>query len=127
MVAFLQIVVFVGTYLKMDEILSMVALGDGGSNKRGRFLKSMGRYARLIPITAPAFCAGSCAPAGRSVPAWYAALLPSHSGCGWHRTADGSGAGPLPADFPAPRPGRSYPQVLPPGIPPGYLSACNIT
>lgn len=44
MVAFLQIVVFVGTYLKMDEILSMVALGDGGSNKRGRFLKSMGRY-----------------------------------------------------------------------------------
>ena len=28
----------------MDEILSMVALGDGGSNKRGRFLKSMGRY-----------------------------------------------------------------------------------
>ena len=43
MVAFLQIVVFVGTYLKMDEILSMVALGDGGSNKRGRFLKSMGR------------------------------------------------------------------------------------
>ena len=44
MVAFLQIVVFVGIYLKMDEILSMVALGDGGSNKRGRFLKSMGRY-----------------------------------------------------------------------------------
>ena len=44
MVAFLQIVVFVGTYLEMDEILSMVALGDGGSNKRGRFLKSMGRY-----------------------------------------------------------------------------------
>lgn len=44
MVAFLQIVVFVGMYLKMDEILSMVALGDGGSNKRGRFLKSMGRY-----------------------------------------------------------------------------------
>lgn len=44
MAAFLQIVVFVGTYLKMDEILSMVALGDGGSNKRGRFLKSMGRY-----------------------------------------------------------------------------------
>ncbi len=44
MVAFLQIVVFVGTYLKMDEILSMVALGDGGSNKRGGFLKSMGRY-----------------------------------------------------------------------------------
>ena len=44
MVAFLQIVFFVGTYLKMDEILSMVALGDGGSNKRGRFLKSMGRY-----------------------------------------------------------------------------------
>lgn len=44
MVAFLQIVVFVGTYLKMDEILSMVALGDGGSNNRGRFLKSMGRY-----------------------------------------------------------------------------------
>lgn len=44
MVAFLQIVVFVGTYLKMDEILSMVALGDGGSNKRGRFLKSMRRY-----------------------------------------------------------------------------------
>ncbi len=39
MVAFLQIVVFVGTYLKMDEILSMVALGDGGNNKRGRFLK----------------------------------------------------------------------------------------
>lgn len=44
MVAFLQIVVFVGTYLKMDEILSMVALGDGSGNKRGRFLKSMGRY-----------------------------------------------------------------------------------
>ena len=44
MIAFLQIVVFAGTYLKMDEILSMVALGDGGSNKRGRFLKSMGRY-----------------------------------------------------------------------------------
>ena len=43
MVAFLQIVVFVGTYLKMDEILSMVALGDG-NNKRGRFLMSMGRY-----------------------------------------------------------------------------------
>lgn len=43
MVAFLQIVVFVGTYLKMDEILSMIALGDG-NNKRGRFLKSMGRY-----------------------------------------------------------------------------------
>lgn len=44
MVAFLQIVVFVGTYLKMDEILSMVALGDGSGNKRGRFLRSMGRY-----------------------------------------------------------------------------------
>lgn len=44
MVAFLQIVVFVGIYLKMDEILSMVALGDGSGNKRGRFLKSMGRY-----------------------------------------------------------------------------------
>ena len=44
MVAFLQIVVFVGTYLKMDEILSMVALGDGCGNKRGRFLRSMGRY-----------------------------------------------------------------------------------
>ena len=44
MVAFLQIVVFVGTYLKMDEILSMVALGDGSGNKRGRFLQSMGRY-----------------------------------------------------------------------------------
>lgn len=43
MVAFLQIVVFVGIYLKMDEILSMVALGDG-NNKRGRFLMSMGRY-----------------------------------------------------------------------------------
>ena len=44
MVAFLQIVVFVGIYLKMDEILSMVALGDGSGNKRGRFLQSMGRY-----------------------------------------------------------------------------------
>lgn len=44
MVAFLQIVVFVGIYLKMDEILSMVALGDGSGNKRGRFLRSMGRY-----------------------------------------------------------------------------------
>ena len=44
MVAFLQIVVFVGTYLKMDEILSMVALGDGSGNKRGRFLRSRGRY-----------------------------------------------------------------------------------
>lgn len=44
MVAFLQIVVFVGTYLKMDEILSMVALGDGSGNQRGRFLRSMGRY-----------------------------------------------------------------------------------
>lgn len=44
MAAFLQIVVFVGTYLKMDEILSMVALGDGSGNKRGRFLRSMGRY-----------------------------------------------------------------------------------
>lgn len=44
MVAFLQIVVFVGMYLKMDEILSMVALGDGSGNKRGRFLRSMGRY-----------------------------------------------------------------------------------
>ncbi len=43
MIAFLQIVVFAGTYLKMDEILSMVALGDG-NNKHGRFLKSMGRY-----------------------------------------------------------------------------------
>ena len=28
----------------MDEILSMVALGDGSGNKRGRFLRSMGRY-----------------------------------------------------------------------------------
>lgn len=44
MVAFLQIVVFVGIYLKMDEILSMVVLGDGSGNKRGRFLRSMGRY-----------------------------------------------------------------------------------
>ena len=44
MVAFLQIVVFVGIYLKMDEILSMVALGDGSGNKLGRFLRSMGRY-----------------------------------------------------------------------------------
>ena len=43
MIAFLQIVVFAGTYLKMDEILSMVALGDG-NNKHGRFLKSMRRY-----------------------------------------------------------------------------------
>ena len=44
MVAFLQIVVFVGTYLKMDEIFIYGCVRDGGSNKRGRFLKSMGRY-----------------------------------------------------------------------------------
>ena len=33
MVAFLQIVVFVGTYLKMDEILSMVALDFASSTR----------------------------------------------------------------------------------------------
>ena len=113
-----------------DIRLTVIYFSTDSDKKQALFShfsrKALFSFARLIPITAPAFCAGSCAPAGRSVPAWYAALLPSHSGCGWHKTAGGSGAGPLPADFPAPRPGRSYPQVLPPEIPPGYLSALSL-
>lgn len=63
MVAFLQIVVFVGTYLKMDEILSMVALGDG-NNKRGRFLKSMGRYMVMRKIFGRRYYSGGRRAAG---------------------------------------------------------------
>ena len=45
MVAFLQIVVYAGVYLKLNDILGMISLQDGqGGNRRGALLRSLGRY-----------------------------------------------------------------------------------
>ena len=93
MVAFLQIVVFVGTYLKMDEILSMVALGDGSGNKRGRFLKSMGRYMVMRKIFGRRYYSG-----GRRVAGSRSAGAGSGTGGGTGGNAGGSsGNEPAPS------------------------------
>ena len=45
MVAFLQIVVYAGVYLKLNDILGMISLQDGqGGNRRGALMRSLGRY-----------------------------------------------------------------------------------
>lgn len=46
MVGFLQIVIFAGIYLKINDILAMVSLqdADSGGNRRGGLMRSLGRY-----------------------------------------------------------------------------------
>ena len=51
MVAFLQIVVYAGVYLKLNDILGMISLQDGqGGNRRGALMRSLGRYVVMRQI-----------------------------------------------------------------------------
>ncbi len=53
------------------------------------FLSDLAALSIIRPTACPASPLISCAPAGRSVPAWYGAVLPYHSGSCPHRNAAG--------------------------------------